>query len=683
MVSRRAVLAAGFGGSLALSAPGIGIARAGDPAPSPTTPILPTPIPPTIDELLQKAVLRDASLSPDGKRLAILREQREGGKRLAYLLLANAETMSGTPERVVLGDYEVEQVLWANEERLLLWLSFDTDPVIGTHAGQLPPSVYWVSKPVRRIMSVDLKGGSGVLLFANDKRAIGQEFDLGSIVDMVPSDPRTVIMQAWGPMEGVQALYKVDVYTGEATLFERGLRATLGWISQDGISLVRYDRNAFDTRLRVMMRDDASGKWQFYRDIRLNEVRKSPDFNIVCATPEPGILLVTSRPEGSDTDCLRRFNIRTREYGDVVARVNGRDVDAAAVDPLHGLIGASYYDDRLNYVFADPTLAAHYKGVNGYFGNACNVAIQEADVRHNRMILGVSGPRDAGSLHLYDRAARQLKPIGECYPWLTPERLAPMEVLKVRTRDDAEITAYLTTPIIAATGARPMVVMPHGGPEARDHLGYDFLVQSLAARGWVVLQPNFRGSAGYGNGFREAGHRRWGDRMQQDVEDAVAMVVAAGRADPKHLAICGGSYGGYAALMGGILRPDLYRAIVSMAGPSDLMKMLDYERIDGSDSESYAYWRSVIGDPHTEAERIRAACPALRAAEIAAPVQLIHGAWDGVVPVEQSKMMQKALKAADRSCVYLELPRQGHFGFKPDIWKTVLTTTCDFLAAHI
>ena len=188
---------------------------------------------------------------------------------------------------------------------------------------------------------------------------------------------------------------------------------------------------------------------------------------------------------------------------------------------------------------------------------AANLHIMDVDQARNRFLLHVSGPRDPGGYYCYDRGAKQLQTLGLEQPAIDPKRLAPIEAVRVKTRDGAEIDAYLTTPLTKSPA--PLVVLPHGGPEVRDQVKYDLWVQALAARGWWVLQPNFRGSGGYGRAFASAGWGHWGDLMQADVEDAVDQVVASHKLDPRRVAIMGGSYGGYAALMGGYPRRTNYQ----------------------------------------------------------------------------------------------------------------------------
>jgi len=177
-----------------------------------------------------------------------------------------------------------------------------------------------------------------------------------------------------------------------------------------------------------------------------------------------------------------------------------------------------------------------------------------------------------------------------------------------------------------------------------------------------VLQVNFRGSGGYGLAFAEAGWKRWGDRMQEDVEDAADQAIAQFKLDAGRVAIVGGSYGGYAAMMGAVRRPDFYKAVVSIAGVSDPIDMLKWERSDDGTPVKYHYefWKKRIGDPDADAAALTKASPRRRAAELKAPLFLIHGFLDETVPVNQSKDMVKTMTAAGHKPEYWEIPKEGH-----------------------
>lgn len=640
------------------------------------------PLPPSLDELLREPAVHDAAISPDGEQLAILRTDIRDGKVRAYVTLSRMAELTARPAVVLLGETRVRQVEWANNERLLIWITLyrdDRGKPYGVWFGD-----EFLPIPVRRVVSVDLKGQDPVVMFAGSKAVLRRGFDASQVVDLMADDPRRILMQAWNDTRNAFGLYHVDVYSGEAALVETGVPATDFWLTQGGVPMLRMDSNARGTVRWVYGRAPGERDWKLVRKSRLNELKKVPDFDVVGPTPQAGVFLVCQRMEGRDTTVVRTFDIASLTFGDVVAEKPGHDFETAFVDENLRLVGSLYWDDRLNYEFADPALAPHFRAINAALKNACNVALYDIDTAHRRLLLKVSGPQEPGAFQVYDREKRSLEYVGHCKPWLAPERLARTEPLRVKTRDGAEITAYLTTPIGAAAAPRPMVVMPHGGPELRDYLDWDVTAQALAARGWLVLQPNFRGSGGYGRAFADKGRGQWGGLMQDDVEDCVAHVVRLGRADAGRVAIFGASYGGYAALMGAVKTPRLYRAAVSVAGDADLLETLAFSRReDGADSPAYAYWRTTIGDPKVDEARLIQASPARRAAEIEIPVLLIHGTEDAIVDPRQSRLMARALKAAGKTCELVELKGEGHRNWSDATWKNVLAKVTDFIAAHI
>lgn len=675
MFTRRGLLAIGVAAPIVAPVLPPAAAMAADAPTANTTP-------PNLAELMRDPVVIDTALSPDGARFAVLREERRDDKRMAYILLKGFDE-DKPPQRVFLGDFDVYQVEWANNDRLLFWVKF-TKGANGQQTGLWYDGEF-LPIPVLRVGSVDTNGDNLVILFANQKSAMRNDFDLATVVDYMQDDPRAILMQIWDYGAGAWALHKVDVYTGEAVLVERGVGATDGWYTQNGVPMLRWDSNDSGTVVTVMTRAPGEKAWKPFRKFRRNELKKLDDFNVVAPTPEAGVLLVSNRLPGEDTVRVRTFDVRTMEYGKVVAEKEGHDILGAYWDENQALVGVSYMEDRKNYVFNDTTFAPHFRGLNTFFRNECNVSLHDVNLDHSRFILHVSGPRLPGAFYTYDRTIHDLQPIGDQRPWLNEERLAPMEARKVKTRDGAEIAAYLTTPIGAGSGPLPLVVMPHGGPHGiRDNIDYDLFVQYMASRGWLVLQPNYRGSGGYGRAFEDQGRRHWADRMQEDVEDAVAEVVAAGRADPKRIAIWGWSYGAYAALMQSVLRPDLYKAAVSIAGDADMFELLNFARHeDGADSPNYAFWLASVGDPKADADMLRKASPAMRAAEIKAPVFLAHGSKDQIVTPKQSKIMARALKEAGKVYDYTEYKGEGHSGWSDENLTSVLQKSADFIARYI
>ena len=655
MISRRHVLAGATASPLAAMASGASAQAV---------------TPPTLDEILTPPTLLGAALSPDGRQLASLRMERKGELMKAYVLLQSADRPRDPPTVVLIGDYDVQQLEWANDERLLIWIFIHKNPD-GTPTGQRYGDLLFPS-PQIRVLSISLDGAETAILFGSEGGPVSRAADLGSIVDLLVDDPKNVLMQAWDYDKGCLLLFKVNIYTGEATFFERGAQQTYGWRTQNGQPVIRLDSNRRGTVVWIYTRPPGQTAWTLYRKLRRNELEQISDFNVVGATAEAGVMLVTTQHERGGDRVLQRFDLQTLKLAEVMASRVDRDIDSVVMDERGGLLAASFVEDREDYIFFDQTLKAHYRGLQSYFKNDVNLSFVDASLDHSRFVVGASSPTLAGSLWLYDKPSGALTPLGETRPWLSG-RLAPTSILKLKSRDGLDLTAYLTTPIGAVAGPRPLVIFPHGGPEARDAYGFDQFVQAFAAKGWYVLQVNFRGSSGYGKAFADAGRKRWGTEMQNDIEDALAAVTARGGIDPRRIAICGASYGGYAALMGAVKTPKVYRAVVSIAGVSDLPAMVAYtKREDGGDSPAYTYVLETIGDPVADKTLLEQSSPAFRAKEIIAPVMLIHGVHDDVVPIEQSNRMAKALKAAGNPAKRLDIKWVGHRGWDVFTTKTIL-----------
>jgi pimeloyl-ACP methyl ester carboxylesterase len=637
-------------------------------------PIAPTP--PTLDELLAPSTLLGAALSPNGTQLAVLRVEHSAEQLKAYVLLQHTDQPKAAPTAVLIGDYDVQRIEWANDERLLIWV--DVHKELDGRPTRVRYGDLYFDMPKSRILSMNLDGSESALLFGQEERLL-REFDLATVVDTLSDDPNLILMQAWDSQKDCYVLYKVDVRTGAATFFERGSQATYGWFTQNGVPVVRFDSNRRGTVVSMFTRAPGAADWTLYRKLRRDEMRKFSDLEVVGSTPDIGVLLVASQRDGDDGKVLRRFDLNKLELGDAVVAKPGRDINDVFIDERSRLIAASFTDDRRDYLFFEPSMKAHFDQLSAVFRNDANLGFVDVSLDHKRFVLSTTNPTDPGSLWFYD-AAGSLNLLGQTKPWLNG-RLAPMSVLKLKSRDGLDLTAYLTLPVSEAAGPRPLIVVPHGGPEMRDDYSFDVFVQAFAAKGWAVLQVNFRGSGGYGRAFADAGRKHWGVEMQNDVEDALAAALATGKIDTARVAICGASYGGYAALMGAVKTPAAYRAVVSIAGVSHLDDFLANARDeDGADSPTYQYWLKTIGDPVADKALLAASSPALRAREIKAPVLLIHGTVDAIVPVEQSKTMNKALKAAGNPAKYVQLNWVGHRGWDRFTTRNILNQTIEHIA---
>jgi dipeptidyl aminopeptidase/acylaminoacyl peptidase len=252
------------------------------------------------------------------------------------------------------------------------------------------------------------------------------------------------------------------------------------------------------------------------------------------------------------------------------------------------------------------------------------------------------------------------------------------------TRDGAAVPAYLTRPRGAPKAPLPLIVMPHGGPEARDSFSYDTWSQYLATRGYLVFQPNYRGSGGFGRTYAESGYGQWNGRMADDITDGVRWLIDSGQADPARICIFGASFGGYAALYAGASHPELYKCVVSWAGDADLMLSMKFEKsFGGKEGPRYQYWLKSIGNPETEADALRKASPITFAASYKPPVLLIHGSEDQTVTPDQSRQMDRALTNAGKDVKLIIYKNEDHSDWDPRNEKDALSHVAKFIQAHI
>jgi len=327
------------------------------------------------------------------------------------------------------------------------------------------------------------------------------------------------------------------------------------------------------------------------------------------------------------------------------------------LDRAGRVIGARWAQGRIVTEWTDPARLKLTDAIETIFPRATVDIVDMAPGQASAVLL-VSAPEAPDTYYYYDAASKELEEIGCDFPELEGKPLAGMNYITYKARDGLEIPAYVTrrkdTPARA-----PLVVFPHGGPAGRDIYGFDYLAQWLASRGYVVLQPQYRGSYGFGASFEKAGDGHL-DLMVSDLEDGVRFLQAQGAIDPARVAIVGWSWGGYLTQAALALTPDLYVCGVSGAGVSDLMEFLDEHDDFWLGGYVIDYWRNLIGQPFHDEKRIRAVSPIEHVAAIKAPLLLIHGAIDPTVSIHQSEHMAAAMKKAGKTVTYLPVDHMRH-----------------------
>lgn len=352
-------------------------------------------------------------------------------------------------------------------------------------------------------------------------------------------------------------------------------------------------------------------------------------------------------------------------------------------DPVTGL-AIGYIEtalDRITYTFYEPALQTLWVATQKAFpGEQVEYVSMSSD--HKKIVVKVFGPTTGAAYMLVDRNTGHADWLGDIYKELLPEDIAAVRSIVYPASDGLRIPAYLTLPKGREAKNLPLVVLPHGGPAARDKLDFDWWAQALASRGYAVLQPQFRGSSGFSPAFMTAGFGQWGRKMQSDLSDGVRYLAALGVIDPKRVCITGGSYGGYAALAGVTIENGVYRCAVAVAGVADLGEMLDSVSERSRYQSSLLYWQRFMGVENERDPALAALSPVIQAAKASAPILLIHGEDDTVVPYQQSWLMARALKKADKPFEFVTLKGEDHWLSRSETRLQMLQETIRFLEIH-
>ncbi len=349
----------------------------------------------------------------------------------------------------------------------------------------------------------------------------------------------------------------------------------------------------------------------------------------------------------------------------------------------HKVIGMSWLDLRKHYNFFDGDLQKRWDQVVQSFPGE-EVTLESWSDDLNRMVVKVFGKKTGAAYMLVDLEMQTVSRMGNLYAGIAADDVATVKPITYSASDGSQIGAYLTLPVGKNARNLPLVVLPHGGPESRDTLEFDWLPQALASQGYLVLQPNFRGSWGIGQSLEQAGYGEFGRKMQTDLSDGVRALVKLGVVDPSRVCIVGASYGGYAALAGAAFEPDVYRCAVSIAGLSDLavhLKKYVDPKLSG-DTRSLRYMLRYLGANSIKDPLVAERSPANFARAIRSPVLLVHGENDAVVSIAQSQIMSKALKAEGRTYEFVKLKSEDHWLSRSDTRLEALQAVIKFLQAH-
>jgi len=618
-------------------------------------------------------IFTHAHLSPDGNHLAAIQSY----KGRPVVVIYNLQAPPGTvPAIVESPEWFVENIRWVKNNVLVLNVKSSQRAVDGNLRT-------WV-----RAIAVDADGKNGRILMNNEKTLDNNTYT-ASVIDILPNDPDHILMTlfrfhgvgSFNTAYGDQAFHldvlSVDVKTGTSHVLREGREDTIEWFTDgNGAIVARLDRNDLSRKEKLFLYSGG--------DERLGGTFDSGgdrDSGVAGLSEDGKALIRQVKDKGFDM--LVRDDLETGKETDLFI-APGYDVGGTIEDEWTGrVVGVTYDADKTEYRFLDPRREALQRGIEQAFPGK-SAGIVSSNMAADKLVVYVNGPDVPPVFYLLDRTTHNMRPVALPYPTLVTVALGEMKQHDYVARDGLAIHAYLTLPPGKPAANLPLVVMPHGGPDARDKIGFDWWAQFLANRGYAVLQPNYRGSAGYGEAFTQAGLRQWGLKMQDDISDGVKKVVAEGIADPKRVCIVGASYGGYAALAGAAFTPDLYACAVAVAGVSDLPLMLRTEhRFSGEESKTSLFWATRIGSSDENWDQLVATSPARHVDKVRAPVLLIHGEGDTTVRIDQSEEVADALKSAGRKVEFIRIPGEDHYLNKTETRVRILTETERFLEQNI
>ena len=612
--------------------------------------------PPSVEAFASLPFVERAELSPDGNHIAGIFGVG-GEQKIAIMPVVNGATKStifGVPDETQPG-----RIQWVNNDNIIVSLT-----------GLLPiEGDRWY---VTRLLAVNRLSGKYTKLL----------WDLGGQntgdVLWVPNDGSNEILVAAQATiysnfpEFWPTVYRVNVTNGKKRKVVAGRSGVFDW-GADHLGQVRVGVGYDDGRLtsRLIYRQSGEGA---FRQIDKVSHKRDEVLTVPFVYLPGGDNALVMRDNDAGRTSIFEVDLATQQTIKTIFEPEQGEVDGALTSDEGKLLGAYTTDNTTPIFWFDADLANLQVNFNKSVPNS-RVQIESMSADRSKMLVRVASAETPGVLYFYDTNVGVLQKIAPVNEKLGGKKLSPVKLVRYKARDGLEIEAVLTTPKGKDAKNLPFIVMPHGGPWGHDGLYYDYWAQFLASRGYVVMQPNFRGSTGYGTEFLNKGKGQMGFAMQDDITDGVKWAVNQGIADAKRVCIVGASYGGYAAMWGIAKDPDLYRCAISISGVAALRREVnDF----GNDLKGNLYkmqWQEMTPD-------FNAVSPINAIAKIKTPLMLIHGKRDVTVDHVQSQKMFNAMTKADKAVEFVSLPLADHYFTREADRIKLLSSMEAFLAKH-
>ena len=606
------------------------------------------PVP--IEAFFQNPSLNEPAISPTGRQFLVL--ERLPGRR-QELLLVDSLTLDGRA-LVALTDSDVDEAHWVNDRRLVyrladlsVGLREDKTRRIGLVATDVD------GKDIRRIM--------GVGFFSATRN---RDTDANGV--LAPKTDRFYDFDGTFALTFLNSRKNWRVTTDES---DKWWGAKLWLLGPTDVAEVAAGLN--DGRVFVVAWNRGEKKWR--------SILKELDGGQPVAIAPDHALLVRywGKDDKRDKSALYRFDTEKLSYDeDPLVASDDFDVDPTVLMDGKRLLGARFAGERVMTQWFDDKLATAQRDVDAALPGRVNELQVPQRPEVPLVLVHSFSDRYPGGWYIFDTAAKSLKKIGDVMPGVDPQRMAAREFVRYKARDGLAVPAWLTLPPGGSRGSRlPMVVLVHGGPYVRGaDWRWDAESQFLASRGYAVMEPQFRGTKGYGMKHFTAGFKQWGLAMQDDLADAARWAIEQGIADPSRICIAWASYGGYASMMGLIKDPDLFKCGINWLGVTDIDLMYSAWFSDMTDDDKLIM-SLTTADRNKDADQIKATSPLELAGKIRQPVLLAYGGEDKRVPITHGKRFLRNLQATNKDVEWIEYPEEGHgwrkVSNRVDFWRRV------------